>query len=110
MASIEQKYPLNYKVRGDTLDDFGYKYLMESERIFNILNMLRENREGEYEPQPHQIKISETGKFYVRNTDNTAWVYMGEINKENFDNILAADYTTTISVGEQVRINAEYGI
>lgn len=29
--------------------------------------------------------------------------------KENFDNILAADYTTTISVGEQVRINAEYG-
>lgn len=84
MASIEQKYPLNYKVRGDTLDDFGYKYLMESERIFNILNMLRENREGEYEPQPHQIKISETGKFYVRNTDNTAWVYMGEINKENF--------------------------
>lgn len=83
MASIEQKYPLNYKVRGDTLDDFGYKYLMESERIYQIINLLRENKEGEFEPQPHQIKISETGKLYIRNTDNTAWVYMGEVNKEN---------------------------
>ena len=41
MASIEQKYPLNYKVRGDTLDDFGYKYLMESERILEQFIMLQ---------------------------------------------------------------------
>ena len=83
MASLEVQFPIDFRANGDTVHDYAKKHIDEIDRVYDILNTVRENREGSYEPQAHQIKISDQGKLYIRNTDNSAWTYIGEVNKEN---------------------------
>lgn len=81
MAKYEEMAPLDYRVAGDTVDDFAQKYMKEIPRIYQFLNNIREmNSTGPYqiEPQPNQLK-AEDGKIYIRNADNTNWICLGEI-------------------------------
>lgn len=56
------------------------------------------------------LEQGETIRSMCLNTFNKKYGLSFDSNyKENFDNILAADYTTTVAIGEQIRINAEYG-
>lgn len=83
MARFKEVKPFDFSPRGGTIHEMGDSYVTEIAAIYKLLNELRENAAGTEEPQPHQIKITENGKFYIRNTANTEWVYMGDV-KENF--------------------------
>jgi hypothetical protein len=83
MAKLKEKKPFDFSPRGGTIHEFGECYVTEIAELYRLLNELRENKEGIEEPQAHQIKISDQGKLYIRNTDNSAWTYIGEVNKEN---------------------------
>lgn len=83
MAKLKEKKPFDFSPRGGTIHEFGDSYVTEIAEIYRLLNELRENEEGTEEPQAHQIKISNQGKLYIRNTDNSAWTYIGEVNKKN---------------------------
>ena len=83
MAKLKEKKPFDFSPRGGTIHEFGDSYVTEIAEIYRLLNELRENEEGTEEPQAHQIKISDQGKLYIRNTDNSVWTYIGEVNKEN---------------------------
>lgn len=83
MAKLKEKKPFDFSPHGGTIHEFGDSYVTEISEIYRLLNELRENKAGTEEPQAHQIKISDQGKLYIRNTDNSAWTYIGEVNKEN---------------------------
>lgn len=83
MAKLREVKPFDFSPRGGTIHELGDSYVTEISAIYKLLNDLRENASGTEEPQPHQVKISENGKLYIRNTDNSAWTYIGEVNKEN---------------------------
>lgn len=84
MSKLTPKMPFEFSPRGGMVHDLGHSYVTEIEAIYQHLNNLRENAEEPgVEPQAHQIKITDNGKLYIRNTDNSAWVYIGEANKEN---------------------------
>lgn len=84
MSKLTPKLPFDFSPRGGMIHDLGNSYVNEVEAIYSHLNSLRENAEiPGVEPQPHQFKISDSGKIYIRNTENTDWVLLGEI-KENF--------------------------
>ena len=81
MAEYQEKYPLDYRVGGDTLDDFAQKYMQEIPRMYQFLNNVRGlNSEGseQVEPTKYQLK-AEDDKLYIRNKENTAWVYLGKV-------------------------------
>lgn len=81
MADLQQKYPLDYRIGGDTIDDFAQKYIKEIPRIYQFLNNARGlNSEGteQVDPTKYQLK-AEDDKLYIRNKENTDWVYLGEI-------------------------------
>ena len=81
MAELQQKYPLDYRIGGDTIDDFAQKYIKEIPRIYQFLNNARGlNSEGpeQVDPTKYQLK-AEDDKLYIRNKENTDWVYLGEI-------------------------------
>lgn len=83
MAKIIIKFPFDYSPRGGTIDELGACYVDEIKRIYEILNMLRENQQGTDEPQAHQLMINDNGNIYIRNTQNTDWVMVGKV-AENF--------------------------
>ena len=83
MAELNTKYPIDFRANGDSVHEYADNHIREIDRIYDIINTVRENKEGSYEPQAHQIMISSEGKFYIRNTENTSWVYIGEVNQEN---------------------------
>lgn len=81
MADYQEKYPLDYRIGGDTVDDFAQKYMKEIPRIYQFLNNVRGlNSEGseQVEPTKYQLK-AEDDKLYIRNKENTAWVYLGKV-------------------------------
>ena len=81
MAEYQEKYPLDYRVGGDTLDDFAQKYMQEIPRMYQFLNNVRGlNSEGseQVEPTKYQLK-AEDDKLYIRNKENTAWVFLGKV-------------------------------
>lgn len=83
MAKLNEVKPFDFSPRGGTIHELGDSYVTEMANVYKLLNELRENAAGTEEPQPHQLKISDSGKLYIRNTANTDWVYMGDV-KENF--------------------------
>lgn len=82
MAEYTPKGDLDYRRGGDTLSDFGELYDREIPWIFEILNALRANKESTssrtVEPVACQMKI-EDSKIYIRNANNSAWVYIGDV-------------------------------
>lgn len=79
MAQYSEKYPFDYSPRGGTVDELGACYVDEIRKIYQLLNELRENKEGTTEPQPNQIMISSTGKVYIRAANNASWVFIGDV-------------------------------
>ena len=82
MSKLTEKYPFDFSPNGGTIHELGESYVKETERIYDLLNDIRENNEGTTEPQPKQLMISESGKIYIRSLNNMGWVYIGEL-KEN---------------------------
>lgn len=85
MAEYEQHNQLDYRLGGDTIDDFAQKYMAETTRIFRFLNDLKQNKINgtEYtEPSPGQLNV-EDGKIYIRNEANDKWLLLGKLD-ENF--------------------------
>lgn len=81
MADYQEKYPLDYRIGGDTVDDFAQKYMKETPRIYQFLNNVRGlNSEGseQVDPTKYQLK-AEDDKLYIRNKENTDWIYLGKI-------------------------------
>lgn len=81
MAEYQEKYPLDYRVGGDTVDDFAQKYMQEIPRMYQFLNNVRGlNSEGseQVEPTKYQLK-AEDDKLYIRNKENTDWIYLGKV-------------------------------
>lgn len=81
MADYQEKYPLDYRIGGDTVDDFAQKYMKEIPRIYQFLNNVRGlNSEGseQVDPTKYQLK-AEDDKLYIRNKENTDWIYLGKI-------------------------------
>ena len=78
MAKLTEKNILDYRIGGDTLNDFALKYMAEIPRIYQFLNNIRTHDSvgtEQIEPEPYQIKV-EDDKFYVRNKTNDAWLYL----------------------------------
>lgn len=81
MADYQEKHPLDYRIGGDTVDDFAQKYMKEIPRIYQFLNNVRGlNNAGteQVEPTKYQLK-AEDDKLYIRNKENTDWIYLGKI-------------------------------
>lgn len=116
MARLEEQNPLDYRQGGDTVDDFAQKYMKEINRIYQFLNNLREhNATGTYqvEPAPYQL-MAEEGKLYVRNEENTAWLYLFDIKyrmgitENSAATILTTDdVTSTAEALKLVKTNAD---
>lgn len=83
MAKLTEKNMLDYRIGGDTLNDFALKYMAEIPRIYQFLNNIRTHDSvgtEQVEPEPYQIKV-EDDKFYVRNKTNDAWLYLFDAAK-----------------------------
>lgn len=98
MAKFEEQFVLDYRNGGDTIDDFAQKYMKQMTIVFQYLNNLREhNSKGpnQVEPQPYQFK-AEGGKLYIRNEENTDWLFLFDIKFRMgiTDNSQAAILTT----------------
>ena len=116
MAQLEEQNPLDYRQGGDTVDDFAQKYMKEITRIYQFLNNIREhNSSGTYQvdPQPYQFK-AENGKLYIRNEQNTQWLYLFDVayRMGQSDNASAAiltsdDVTTTAEALKLVKTNSD---
>ena len=81
MARLEEANPLDYRQGGDTIDDFAQKYMKEIGRIYQFLNNLREHNStgaNQVEPAPYQLRC-EDGKLYIRNEENTEWLYLFDV-------------------------------
>lgn len=81
MADYQEKYPLDYRIGGDTVDDFAQKYMKEIPRIYQFLNNVRGlNNAGteQVESTKYQLK-AEDDKLYIRNKENTDWIYLGKV-------------------------------
>ena len=81
MARLEEANPLDYRQGGDTVDDFAQKYMKEIGRIYQFLNNLREHNStgaNQVEPAPYQLRC-EDGKLYIRNAENTEWLYLFDV-------------------------------
>lgn len=81
MATYQDTNELEYRPNGDTIDDFARKYMASMRRIYQFLNNIRGlNSLGtEYvEPEAYQMK-AENGKLYIRNEDNSEWVFLGDV-------------------------------
>jgi len=81
MAQWSEQYPFDYSPRGGTIDELGACYVDEMRKVYQLLNELRENKEGVTEPQPRQLMISEQNKIYIRAANNMSWVYIGELQE-----------------------------
>ena len=83
MAKYIEKSPLDYRPGGDTIDDFAQKYMKEITRILQFLNNLRTmDSEGpeQIESEPFQMKVDkDSKKIYIRNSDNSEWIYLGKV-------------------------------
>lgn len=83
MAKLAEKNTLDYRIAGDTLNEFALKYMSEIPRIYQFLNNIRtHNSDGseQVEPEPYQLKV-EDDKFYVRNKANDNWLYLFDVAK-----------------------------
>lgn len=84
MSKLTPKLPFDFSPRGGMIHDLGNSYVTEVDAIYQHINNLRENAEElGVEPQAHQLKITDNGNIYIRNTENTEWVYMGKV-EQNF--------------------------
>lgn len=116
MAQYEEQNPLDYRVGGDTVDDFAQKYKKEISRIYQFLNNLREHNStgpNQVEPQPYIFKISDN-KLFIRNGANNAWLYlfdiayrMGLSDNPDAEIITSDDVTTTAEALKLVKTNAD---
>lgn len=83
MAKLVEKNVLDYRIGGDTLNDFALKYMAEIQRIYQFLNNLRTHDSAgteQVEPEPYQFKV-EDDKLYIRNKANDAWLYLLDVAK-----------------------------
>jgi hypothetical protein len=85
MARYEEHNHLDYRMGGDTIDDFAQKYMSEITRIFQFLNDLREHKQTGTEfvaPASGQFKV-EDGKLYIFDAslgENGRYVWLGNIS------------------------------
>ena len=82
MAKYQIGWPLDYRNGGDTVDDMAQKYSKEFNRVYGILNTLRSNTADtgiSAEPEPYQL-LAVDDKFYIRNAENTAWIFLFDIS------------------------------
>lgn len=110
MAEYEERNQLDYRLGGDTIDEFGQKYKAEMTRVFRFLNDLKQNKINsiEYtEPSSGQLK-AEDGKLYIRNESNDAWVLLGEIAANFGFKPADADFISSdeLSHGKIAEVNA----
>lgn len=93
MALYEEHNQLDYRLGGDTIDDFAQKHMAEITRIFRFLNDLKTNSINgvEYtEPSAGQFKV-EDDKIYIRNSTNDEWLLLGKVAKNfGFENVTTA--------------------
>ena len=83
MAKLAEKNVLDYRIGGDTLNDFALKYMAEIPRIYQFLNNLRTHDSAgteQVEPEAYQFKV-EDDKLYIRNKANDAWLYLFDVAK-----------------------------
>ena len=83
MAKLSEKNVLDYRIGGDTLNDFALKYMAEIPRIYQFLNNLRTHDSAgteQVEPEAYQFKV-EDDKLYIRNKANDAWLYLFDVAK-----------------------------
>lgn len=81
MAKYEERFPLDYRNGGDTVDDFAQKYMKTITEIYQFLNNLREhNSKGpmQVEPAGYQLK-AEDEKLYIRDAGNTEWLFLFDV-------------------------------
>ena len=83
MTQLKPTYPFKFAPRQGTIHELGQSYVNELEEIFAHLNNLRSNAAGDEEPEAFQMKIDSNGKIYIRNADNSEWIFVGEV-KKNF--------------------------
>lgn len=77
-------YPLYLEHRGDTVYQFGGKYIGEIVHIYELLYKILTHQEIDVSFSfPYAIKITED-KLYIRNEENTEWVLIFDITKPNF--------------------------
>lgn len=107
MAKLTEKNILDYRIGGDTLNDFALKYMAEIPRIYQFLNNIRTHDSvgtEQIEPEPYQIKV-EDDKFYVRNKTNDAWLYLfdaaknGGMRSDSFGKQSAGNISSRPQVG-----------
>ena len=81
--------PIDYSASGDDVDTAAQKVKAEFEIVYQLLNRLRKLDASigadVSDPTAYQLHInSSTGKLYIRNGQNTAWIELGDITSEYF--------------------------
>ena len=78
---------IDYSPNGDDIDRFSLKVKNNFEHIFTLLQLLHSNGATaglNNDATSYEIRVdSSTDAMYIRNYDNTDWVFLGEV-KENF--------------------------
>lgn len=82
MADVVQKRVIDFRRGGDRVHDLTEKYMDEDLHVIAWLNAIRENKvcpDGlDVDPEPGQVFIH-NDKFYARNKNGTANIYLGEV-------------------------------
>ena len=89
MAEWNVRNPIDYSASGDDVDTAAQKVKAEFEIVYQLLNRLRKLDASigadVSDPIGYQLHInSSTGKLYIRNGQNTAWIELGDITAEYF--------------------------
>ena len=78
---------IDYSPNGDDIDRFSLKVKNNFEHIFTLLQLLHSNGATaglNNDATSYEIRVdSSTDAMYIRNNNNTDWVFLGEV-KENF--------------------------
>ena len=84
---LQITYPLDLTYGGDDVDAFSKKYMAELQHVYKILTSLMSNQPQNIGDMPYAIKI-EDNKFYVRNKQNSDWIFVFDILNPEFGNNL----------------------
>lgn len=89
LAEWNVRNPIDYSASGDDIDTAAQKVKAEFEIVYQLLNRLRKFDASigadVSDPIGYQLHInSSTGKLYIRNGQNTAWIELGDITAEYF--------------------------
>ena len=80
--AIPEDKIIDYSPNGDDVDSFSQKVKFCLEEIFKSLQYLHSSGGtlDDSNTTPHEIRVNRTDNcIYVRNSDNTAWVLLGEV-------------------------------